>query len=85
MAPMNPEELFEDDLELEGEAEDWDEETLGLDLEDSDTLSLAREVELVQWSFTIAPRMKISVPGVHTFIVVRPPARNCASTEIGQS
>ena len=44
MAPMNPEELFEDDLELEGEAEDWDEETLGLDLEDSDTLSVAREL-----------------------------------------
>ena len=29
--------------------------------------------------------MKISVPGVQTFIVVRPPARNWASIEIGQS
>ncbi len=41
---MNPEELFDDDFELDSEAEDWDEETLGLDLEDSDTLSVAREL-----------------------------------------
>lgn len=42
MAPMNPEELFEDDFELDAEAEDWDEDTLGLD--DSDALSVAREL-----------------------------------------
>ena len=39
----------------------------------------------MQWALTIAPFMSISVPGVQTFIVVRLPARNCASTEIGQS
>ena len=39
----------------------------------------------MQCAFTISPFMKISVPGVQTFIVVRSPARNCASTEIGQS
>ena len=47
MAPMNPEELFEDDPELDGEAEDWDEETLGLDWDESDTQSVARELGIV--------------------------------------
>jgi hypothetical protein len=44
---MNPEELPEDDLELDGEAEDWDEETLGLDWDESDTQSVARELGIV--------------------------------------
>ena len=39
----------------------------------------------MQCAFTIAPFISISVPGVHTFMVVRLPARNCASTEMGQS
>jgi hypothetical protein len=47
MAPMNPEELFEDDSQLDGEAEDWDEETLGLDWDESDTQSVARELGIV--------------------------------------
>jgi hypothetical protein len=33
-----------EDFELDGEAEGWDEETLGLDLDDSDTQSVAREL-----------------------------------------
>jgi hypothetical protein len=44
---MKPQELFEDDLELDGEAEGWDEETLGLDLDESDTQSVARELGIV--------------------------------------
>ena len=47
MAPMNPEELFEDEPELDGEAEGWDEETLGLDWDESDTQSVARELGIV--------------------------------------
>lgn len=46
---MEPEELYEDDFDLEEEdsfeAEDWDEETLGFD-SDVDSDSLAREVGL---------------------------------------
>jgi hypothetical protein len=44
---MEPEELFEDDLDLGGEAEDWDEETLGLDWDESDTQSVARDLGIV--------------------------------------
>ena len=53
---MKPEELPEDDLELDGEAEDWDaetlsvdpdEDTLGLDWDESDTQSVARELGIV--------------------------------------
>jgi hypothetical protein len=40
-----------EDLELDGEAEDWDEETLGLDLDDSDTLSVARELGITTSEF----------------------------------
>ncbi|MGH8668668.1 MAG: hypothetical protein ACREUH_05490 [Burkholderiales bacterium] len=40
---MKPENL-DVDFELDGEAEDWDEETLGLDLDDSDAQSVAREL-----------------------------------------
>jgi hypothetical protein len=39
---MNPQDY--EDFELDGEAEGWDEETLGLDLDDSDTQSVAREL-----------------------------------------
>jgi hypothetical protein len=35
---------FNDDIEQGGEAEDWDEETLGLDWDESDALSVAREL-----------------------------------------
>ena len=35
---------IEEDIELDTEAEDWDEETLGLDWDDSDALSVAREL-----------------------------------------
>jgi hypothetical protein len=38
---MNPEDF---DNELPLDAEDWDEETLGLDVDDADTESLAREL-----------------------------------------
>ena len=47
MASMEPEELFEDDIELDSEAEDWDSEALGLDLDESDTQSVARELGIV--------------------------------------
>ena len=46
---MEPEELFEDDLDREEddsfEAEDWDEDTLGFDA-DIDADSIAREIGL---------------------------------------
>lgn len=42
MAPMEPEDF--DDFEIDGEAEDWDEETLGLDWDETDALSVAREL-----------------------------------------
>jgi hypothetical protein len=35
---------FDDDLEPDGEAEDWDEETLGLDWDESEARSVAREL-----------------------------------------
>jgi hypothetical protein len=45
---MNPEELIEeDDFELDNEAEEWDAEALGLDLDDSDAQSVARELGIV--------------------------------------
>ncbi|HVL34902.1 MAG TPA: hypothetical protein VM489_04450 [Burkholderiales bacterium] len=41
---MEPEE-FDQDLDLdEGWGEDWDEESLGLDLDETDALSVAREL-----------------------------------------
>jgi hypothetical protein len=47
MALMEPEELFEDDTELDGEAEDWDSEALGLDWDETETQSVARELGIV--------------------------------------
>jgi hypothetical protein len=44
---MEPQELFEDDLEVDGEAEYWEEEDLGLDLDDDDAQSVARELGIV--------------------------------------
>jgi hypothetical protein len=45
---MEPEELFDDGLDFvdeeEFEAEDWDEEALGLDGAEFDTDSIAREI-----------------------------------------
>jgi hypothetical protein len=41
---MEPEHFDEEFDELEGEAQDWDEETLGLDWDESDALSVAREL-----------------------------------------
>lgn len=45
---MQPEELFDDGLDFEDdedfEAEDWDEEALGLDGADVDADSIAREI-----------------------------------------
>jgi len=45
---MEPEELFETDPEMpvDVEAEEWDEETLGLDVEDFEAESIAREIGL---------------------------------------
>ncbi len=45
---MEPEELFETDPEIpvDFEAEEWDEETLGLDVDDFDAETLAREIGL---------------------------------------
>jgi hypothetical protein len=40
---MEPED-FDDDFELDGEAEDWDEETLGLDWDEDEARSVAREL-----------------------------------------
>lgn len=45
---MNPEELIEDDPELEGAVSiDWDEDTLELDWDDGDAESVARELGIV--------------------------------------
>jgi hypothetical protein len=43
---MEPEELFDNDPEMpvDFEAEDWDEETLGLDGNDFEAESIAREI-----------------------------------------
>jgi hypothetical protein len=45
---MQPDELYDEDLDFEDddtfEAEDWDEETLGLDVADLDAESIAREI-----------------------------------------
>jgi hypothetical protein len=45
---MEPEELFDEDAEIavDFEAEEWDEETLGLDVEDFEAESIAREMGL---------------------------------------
>ena len=40
---MEPED-FEDDFDLDGEAEEWDEETLGLDVDEEDARSVARDL-----------------------------------------
>lgn len=42
---MEPDQ-FDEDFEIEGggEAEDWDEETLGLDWDESETQSVARDL-----------------------------------------
>lgn len=40
---MEPED-FDDDIELDTEAEDWDEETLGLDWDESEVQSITREI-----------------------------------------
>lgn len=43
---MTPDDMLDEELDLpgEGEAEDWDEETLGLDWNESDAQSIAREI-----------------------------------------
>jgi hypothetical protein len=45
---MEPEELLESDLEMpvDFEAEEWDEETLGLDVDDYEAETIAREIGL---------------------------------------
>ena len=40
---MEPED-FDDGFDLDGEAEDWDEETLGLDWDEEQARSVAREL-----------------------------------------
>ena len=45
MQAMEPDQFDEDfELDSDGEAEDWDEETLGLDWDESDAQSVAREL-----------------------------------------
>jgi len=43
---MEPEELFDHDPEMpvDFEAEDWDEETLGLDVDEYEAENIAREI-----------------------------------------
>jgi hypothetical protein len=45
---MEPEEILDHDPEMpvDFEAEDWDEETLGLDVDDYETETIAREIGL---------------------------------------
>ncbi len=45
---MEPEELFESDPEIpvDFEAEEWDEETLGLDVDDFEAETIAQEIGL---------------------------------------
>jgi len=40
---MQPDQ-FDEELELDTEAEDWDEETLGLEWDESEARSIAREL-----------------------------------------
>jgi hypothetical protein len=44
--PVTPDEMLDDDMDLptQGEAEDWDEETLGLDFDESDVQDITREI-----------------------------------------
>lgn len=35
---------FEDDIELDGGAEEWDEETLGLDYDETEAQSIVRDL-----------------------------------------
>jgi hypothetical protein len=35
---------FDDDIELEGDADEWDEEALGLDWDETDTRSIVRDL-----------------------------------------
>ena len=44
MRLMEPDQFEDEEFELDSEAEDWDEETLGLDWDESETLSVAREL-----------------------------------------
>jgi hypothetical protein len=45
---MKPEELLEDDLELDSEAEYWDDEDMGLEeWDESETQAVARELGIV--------------------------------------
>ena len=41
---MTPDDVDEFDLPDQGEAEDWDEETLGLDLDETDVQDVTREI-----------------------------------------
>jgi hypothetical protein len=41
---MDYEDFNDDDIELEGEDEAWDEETLGLDWDESETQSVVRDL-----------------------------------------
>lgn len=50
--PMEPENLLEEDLDFEDdedfdcEAEDWDEETLGLEVDEMEVQDISREIGL---------------------------------------
>lgn len=43
---MTPDEMLDDDMDIptRSEAEDWDEETLGLDWDEADARSIAEEI-----------------------------------------
>lgn len=46
---MTPDDMEEElDLPTESEAEDWDEETLGLDWDESDARSIAEEISSIR-------------------------------------
>lgn len=48
--PVTPDEMLDDDMDLptRGEAEDWDEETLGLDWDEADARSIAEEISSIR-------------------------------------
>jgi hypothetical protein len=45
---MTPDDVDEFDLPEQGEAEDWDEETLGLDWDESEARSITEEITSIR-------------------------------------
>lgn len=46
LSPMEPDQ-YDEEIELDSEAQDWDEETLGLEWDESEARSVARELGII--------------------------------------